>query len=774
MFTPALKHSLDEAVKYAFEHRHEFVCIEHVLFTMMSDPEAAQIIEGCGGQVAALKSELESFLGKHCPTVQLEGTPDFSTSEWKPELTIAFHRVIQRAVIQVQSADKEEVGSSNVLIAIFREKDSHAAYYLAKQGITRFDVINFVSHGIPKEPSLAAPPVEESADDADTEAPAKPDTGDAKKPKGSPLKSFTTNLNERAEKGLIDPLVGRDDVIERVVQILARRTKNNPLLVGDPGVGKTAIADGLALRIVKGDVPQKLRKSVLYSLDMGALLAGTKFRGDFEERLKAVVRAIESEPGSILFIDEMHTLVGAGATSGGSLDASNLLKPSLTNRSLSVIGSTTHKEFHAYLEKDRALIRRFQRVDINEPSVEEAVSILAGLKSRYEEFHEVTYPDASLRAAAELSAKYIHGRPLPDKAIDVIDEAGARARIQAVDGSHRTILVKDIEAVVSSIAKVPAKSVSANDKERLATLADDLKSVIFGQNKAVDSLVSAIKLSRSGLGNPQKPMGCFLFTGPTGVGKTEVCKQLAKILGTDLIRFDMSEYMEKHAVARLVGSPPGYVGYDEGGLLTEALGRTPYAVLLLDEMEKAHPDIANILLQVMDNGKLTDSSGKTVDFRNLILIMTSNAGGRESAKQGIGIHPNSGADRALAAVKNAFAPEFINRLDAVIPFVHLEEPVVLQVIEKFLGELRTQLKERKVELVFTEAVKKWLFQKGYDRVYGARPLGRAIDEHVKKPLVDQLLFGSVSKGGTVSVDEKDGELVFEFEAKTKKSEPVPA
>lgn len=761
MFTPALKSSLDEAVKYAFEHRHEFVCIEHVLLCMMADPEAVEIVEACGGDIPELKKTLERFLAEHCPVVQLDGNPDFGSSEWKPELTIAFHRVIQRAVIQVQSADKEEVGSASVLIAIFKEKESHAAHFLLQQGINRFDIINYVSHGMAKEASLALPAEEESESE---EAGSK--EGQKQKPKVSPLKSFTSNLNERAAKGLIDPLVGRHDVIERVVQILARRTKNNPLLVGDPGVGKTAIADGLALRIVKGEVPEKLKKSVIYSLDMGALLAGTKFRGDFEERLKAVVKAIESEPDAILFIDEMHTLVGAGATSGGSMDASNLLKPSLTNRSLSVIGSTTHKEFHAYLEKDRALIRRFQRVDISEPTVEEAVGILEGLKTRYEEFHQVRYSSAALRAAAELSAKYIHGRPLPDKAIDVIDETGARIRIKAPDSAVLNVEVADIEAVVSSIAKIPAQSVSSDDKQRLATLDKDLKAVIYGQDKAIDALVSAIKLSRSGLGNPNKPTGSFLFTGPTGVGKTEVSKQLARILGIELIRFDMSEYMEKHAVARLVGSPPGYVGYDEGGLLTEAVGRTPYAVLLLDEMEKAHPDIANILLQVMDNGKLTDSSGKTVDFRNLILILTSNAGGRESAKPGIGIRPQTGAAKALQAVKNAFSPEFINRLDAVIPFAQLDEPVVLKVIEKFLQELEAQLAPRKVHLKVTAGVKSWLFRKGYDNVYGARPLGRAIDEYIKKPLVDQLLFGTVSQGGVVSIKEKDDELVFDYKAAT--------
>ena len=765
MFTPNLKIALDEAVKYAFEHRHEFVCVEHMLLAMLGDEETVEILEGCGADIVELRRSLTEFLKVHCPTVQLEGKPDFSTSEWKPELTIAFHRVIQRAVIQVQSAEKEEVGPGNVIIALFREKESHATFFLEEQGVTRFDVINFISHGVAKEGSLMLPEEldaddEEALDDSEP-APAE----EPKRAKGSPLKSFTVNLNERAAQGLIDPLVGREDVLERVVQVLARRTKNNPLLVGDPGVGKTAIADGLALRIIKGEVPDKLRKSTLYSLDMGALLAGTKFRGDFEERLKAVVKAIESEPGSILFIDEMHTLVGAGATSGGSMDASNLLKPSLTNRSLSVLGSTTHKEFHAHLEKDRALIRRFQRIDINEPSVEEAVQILEGLKSRYEEFHGLVYAPEAVRAAVELSAKYIHGRPLPDKAIDVIDEAGARVRLKNKDGVLARIGVEEIEAVVASIAKVPPRSVSANDKERLASLGPDLKSVVFGQDKAIDALVSSIKLARSGLGNPNKPVGCFLFTGPTGVGKTEVSKQLARLLGTELIRFDMSEYMEKHAVARLVGSPPGYVGYDEGGLLTEAVGRTPYAVLLLDEMEKAHPDIANILLQVMDNGKLTDTSGKTVDFRNLILILTSNAGGRESAKGSIGIGDRASNDKALKAVKDAFSPEFINRLDAVIPFGHLDQAIVLKVIEKFVGELTTLLKARGVDLTVTERVKNWLFEKGYDKAYGARPLGRAIDEHLKKPLVDELLFGKVSQGGVVRVDEKGGALVFDFKNK---------
>lgn len=772
MFTSELKQSLDSAVKYAFDCGHEFVTLEHVLWAFTQNDYSAEILKACGGNMDQLKLEIAGFLDDKVPKVVLDEANTEARANWKPELTIAFHRVLQRAAIQVQSADKEAVSSANILIALYKEKDSHAAYFLERQGIRRFDIINYISHGASQPDEIEGPrslpssemeSSESAPDAAPDSSPASP-TQPLKKGKASPLKNYTVNLNERAKAGLIDPLVGREDVLERVVQILARRTKNNPLLVGDPGVGKTAIADGLALRIVRGQVPKRLESAVIYSLDMGALLAGTKFRGDFEERLKAVVREVESLPGAILFIDEVHTLVGAGATSGGSMDASNLLKPSLANRSLTVIGSTTYKEYHQYLEKDRALARRFQKVDIKEPSVEETVHILEGLQPRYEEFHQVTYSPTAVRSAAELSAKYIQGRPLPDKAIDVLDEAAARLRVKALAEEKIQVGAKDIESVVSFIAGVPTHSVGSNDRERLAHLEEDLKKAIYGQDAAISTLVTAIKMSRSGLGSPNRPVGCFLFAGPTGVGKTEVCKQLAKTLGTQLLRYDMSEYMEKHAVAKLVGAPPGYVGYEEGGLLTESVGRTPYAVLLLDEIEKAHPDIANVLLQVMDNGTLTDSAGKTTDFKNVILVMTSNAGGKEASKRAIGIGEST-ASRPKQAVKDAFSPEFINRLDAVVTFAHLEPPVILKVVDKFIRELETQLKEKKIELLVSDSARQWLLKKGYDSAYGARPMGRTIDEHVKKPLVDELLFGKLAKGGSVSVDEKDGKLTFEYEQK---------
>ena len=567
-------------------------------------------------------------------------------------------------------------------------------------------------------------------------------------------------MNERAKQGLIDPLIGREDVLERVVQILCRRTKNNPLLVGDPGVGKTAIADGLALGIVNGTVPDVLKNAEIFSLDMGGLLAGTKYRGDFEQRLKAVVKALEKRKHAILFVDEIHTLIGAGATSGGSMDASNLLKPALANRTLTCLGSTTHKEFHAHLEKDRAFIRRFQRIDIKEPSLEEAGLILEGLRPRYEEFHDVTFEKDAVQAAVDLSARYIHGRPLPDKAIDVMDETAARIKIKR--GAKSKVSITDVEGVVASISKVPPKSVSSNDKSQLKNLEADLKATIFGQDEAISKLATAIKLSRSGLRNPLKPIGCYLFTGPTGVGKTEVSKQLAKILGVELTRFDMSEYMEKHSVARLVGAPPGYVGYDEGGLLTEAVSKNPYTVLLLDEMEKAHPDVGNVLLQVMDSGRLTDSTGKVVDFRNVILILTSNAGARELGKPGIGIRPDTEGGRSMEAVKRAFPPEFINRLDAVVSFKGLEENVLLLVVDKFIKELTDQLKDKKVALDVSLPARKWLLAKGYDPAYGARQLSRTIDEHVKKPLVDELLFGKVSDGGSIKVGESGGKLTFDY------------
>lgn len=762
--TPEVEKLINNAIQYAVEKHHEFVSLEHVLWGMTDDIETKEIIEACGGDSKKLKKQLAEFMDKHCP--KLRETPSAKTGTnlpsqvedepgQSPSLTIAFHRVIQRAILQVQSADRNKVTTSSLLISLMREEEAPAVVFLTQQGISRFDVINFVSHGIGKaDDHEPQPPMEElDENQGESEPGAEPGIRrDEKGGKGDPLKSFCVNLNERAQKGLIDPLIGRDDVIERTVQILARRTKNNVLLVGEPGVGKTAIADGLALRIVQGKVPAKLRHAVLYSLDLGSLLAGTKFRGDFENRMKSVVKALEAQPDAVLFIDEIHTIVGAGSVSGSSLDASNLLKPSLANRSISCIGSTTYKEYRAHLEKDQALVRRFQKIDIKPPSVEETVKILEGLQARYEDFHLVKYHPSALRAAAELSNRFIQGRPLPDKAIDVMDEAGARLRLKSADADLPTVGEREIEEVVSHIAQVPAKSVSSSDKTALKNLEPELKSVIFGQDKAVEKLVAAIKLSRAGLGNPQKPIGCFLFTGPTGVGKTEVCKQLAKLLGNELVRFDMSEYMEKHTVSRLVGAPPGYVGYDEGGLLTEAVFKHPYSVILLDEMEKAHPDVANILLQVMDNGKLTDTNGKVADFRNAIIVMTSNAGAREVAKPGIGIEKDSKSNRAMNAVKNLFPPEFINRLDAVVPFEGLSKPIVMQVIEKFLAEFATQLKDKKVEISVTDKAKDWLFEHGYDAAYGARPLGRTIDENVKKKLVDQLLFGSLEKGGKVVVD----------------------
>jgi len=766
--TPEVEKLINQAIQYAVEHHHEFVSLEHVLWGMTQDKETTDIIEACGGEVGKLRKQLAEFMEQHCP--KLDETPVGKTGTTlpsqvddepgnSPSLTIAFHRVVQRAILQVQSADRDKVTTSSLLISLLREEESPGVVFLSHQGVTRFDVINYVSHGIGKADDTEAPPPMEDIDDGTRAAPEPdPDSGESSKPeeksaaKGDPLKSFCVNLNDRAKKGLIDPLIGREDVLERAVQILARRTKNNVLLVGEPGVGKTAIADGLALRIVQGNVPPKLKKAVLYSLDLGSLVAGTKFRGDFENRIKSVVKALEAQPDSILFIDEIHNLVGAGAVSGGSMDAANLLKPSLANRTISCIGSTTYKEFRTYLEKDQGLVRRFQKIDIKPPSVEETVKILEGLQPRYEDFHQVVYTPEAIRAAAELSNRFIQGRPLPDKAIDVMDESGARLRLKAPENEIPTVGEKEIEDVVSRIAQVPARSVSSSDKAQLKNLEEDLKKVIFGQDKAIEKLVASIKLSRAGLGNPQKPIGSFLFTGPTGVGKTEVCKQLARILGNELIRLDMSEYMEKHTVSRLVGAPPGYVGYDEGGILTEAVFKNPYCVILMDEMEKAHPDIANILLQVMDNGKLTDTNGKVADFRNAILIMTSNAGAREVAKPGIGIVQDTKSNRALNAIKNLFQPEFINRLDAVVPFEGLTKPVVMLVIDKFLEDLATQLKEKKVEIKVTEKAKDWLFEHGYDAAYGARPLGRTIDENVKKKLVDQLLFGALEQGGSVLID----------------------
>jgi len=764
--TPQLEKGLNEAIRIALEMHHEFVSLEHILLALTKDAETCEIIEACGGEPSELKERLSKFLEEHCPKVENEETG------WKPSLTIAFHRVLQRAILQVQSADREEVSTANLLISLLKEQESHAAHFLERQGVTSFDVINYYSHGISKE--SPEPDFGQETEDGDEEGdgepnlnaiPQLPPSPEKKgKTKGNPLESFTINLNERAAKGFIDPLIGRDMEVERALQILARRTKNNVLLVGDPGVGKTAIADGLALRIFQEKVPAALKNAVIFSLDLGALLAGTKYRGEFESRMKSVIQAIEKHPHGILFIDEIHGIVGAGSTSGGSLDASNLLKPSLASRSLSCIGSTTYKELK-HFEKDQALLRRFQKIDVKPPSPAETVEILEGLKSRYESFHSVQYSKEVLQSLVDLSVRFLHGRPLPDKAIDVMDETAARLRLKAGESSEPIVVaITDVEATVASMAQIPARSVSSSDKAALKTLEKDLKATIFGQDEAIEQLAGAIKMSRSGLGNPQKPIGCYLFIGPTGVGKTEVCKQLAKILGVELLRFDMSEYMEKHAVSRLVGAPPGYVGYDEGGLLTESVSKNPYAVLLLDEMEKAHPDLSNILLQVMDNGKITDTNGKVVDFRNLILVMTSNAGAREIAKRGIGIHPRATSGRALDAVKQLFAPEFLNRLDAVVAFKDLKEDIILLVVDKFLDQLEEQLKEKKIKMTVSKGARKWLAKTGYNPAFGARPMGRTIDEKVKKPLIDEILFGKLEKGGAVKVDVDGDALTFDYKS----------
>ena len=773
MLSSNLEKHLNMAATFAKDHRHEFVILEHILLSLCKDPEVAEILRECGADVPQLAKELERFLDQHCPRVRYQKADGDDASGdadaldgWKPEFTLACHRLLQRAVIQAQSAGKDTVTTGNVLVALFNEKDSHAVFFLEAQGVTQFDVINYVSHGVTKSPSG-----EDEKQDLEIDGLPKDASKQAKQ---NPLRAFCTNLNERAEQGKMDPLVGREDVLERAIQILCRRTKNNPLLIGEPGVGKTAIADGLAQRIVSGDVPEALNEAVVYSLDMGALLAGTKFRGDFEERLKAVMKALENEPHAILFIDEIHTLIGAGATSGGSLDASNLLKPGLANGSISCMGSTTYKEFRQNFEKDRALSRRFQKIDVKEPTIEEAVEILEGLKSRYEEHHNVKYSESALRASVELSARYIQGRHLPDKAIDVLDEVGARARIAASRaaakdpkraealGEPRMIRVSDVEKVVSGMAQVPTQTVNSQDKTQLRDLEKNLKGRVFGQDKAIDSVVAAIKMSRTGLGRENKPIGSYLFAGPTGVGKTEVCKQLADLLGNKFLRFDMSEYMEKHTVSRLVGAPPGYVGYEEGGLLTEAVTKNPYAVLLLDEIEKAHPDLNNILLQVMDNGTLTDSHGKTADFRNVILIATTNAGAADAAKRSIGVVEGKNSDKSMEAIKRAFTPEFINRLDAIVHFDALPEAVILQVVHKFCRELADQLAKKKIDFSITDAAAKWIATKGFDPAYGARPLARTIDEQIKKPLADEILFGRLEKGGKVTVDFKDDKADFRF------------
>ncbi len=739
----------------ASERRHEYATLEHLLLGLADDTDAATVLRACGVDLDKLRSDLSEFLDKDLAGLATDRAGD-------PKPTAGFQRVVQRAAIHVQSSGRDEVTGANVLVALFSERESHAVYFLQLQDMTRLDAVNFISHGIAKAPGRATQrPVQGSGSQPETHQEQEREEKPNRRNQDA-LSNYCVNLNKKAMAGKIDPLIGREPEIERTIQILCRRTKNNPLYVGDPGVGKTAIAEGLAKRIVEGDVPEVLARSTIYALDMGALLAGTRYRGDFEERLKAVVSELENQQGAILFIDEIHTVIGAGATSGGAMDASNLLKPALASGNLRCIGSTTYKEFRNYFEKDRALVRRFQKIDVNEPTLEDSVKILRGLKANYEKHHKVRYTDEAIRAAVELSAKYINDRKLPDKAIDVIDEVGASRMLLPEHKRRKTVTLRDVEEIVAKIARIPPKSVSADDKETLRNLERDLKAMVFGQDKAIDALSAAIKLARAGLREPEKPIGNYLFCGPTGVGKTEVARQLASTMGIELIRFDMSEYMERHSVSRLIGAPPGYVGFDQGGLLTDAIDQHPHAVLLLDEIEKAHPDLFNILLQVMDHGKLTDHNGKTVDFRNVILIMTTNAGASDLAKEAIGFGRDTREGEDEDAIKRLFTPEFRNRLDATIAFAGLTPEIVGRVVEKFVMQLEAQLADRNVTIELSSAAKEWLAERGYDRLYGARPLSRVIQEHIKKPLAEELLFGKLVKGGSVKVTMKEGKLDFEI------------
>ena len=758
MMSRELERKLAEATELAKRNRHEFVTLEHILLVLTESPAMVEILEACAVNVQRLRQDLRDHLKVGIPQITDEQLGSYGGFDsWNPEFTLACHRLIQRAAIQMKSAGRNQISEGSLLVSLFYEQDSHATFALARQGLTQFDIINFISHGITKDgKDHEAPP---------SAAPRTSDYGQQEafeEGRGSPLESFCVNLNEKAKQGKIDPLIGREDVIERTVQVLCRRTKNNPLLIGEPGVGKTAIAEGLAQKIVAGEVPEKLKTAVIYSLDLGGLLAGTKFRGDFEGRLKAVVKEIAKRPHTILFIDEIHTIVGAGATSGGSMDASNLLKPALANGEISCIGSTTHTEYRQHFEKDRALNRRFQKIDVTEPTNADCIKILAGLRGVYEEFHHVKYTDDALRAAVELSQKHIHGKLLPDKAIDVLDEAGSHFRLKPNAAAEINIDTPEIEETIAKMTGLPIATISSTEKTQLRDLDKKLKALIFGQDDAIDRLVSSIKYARSGLGRPNKPIGSFLFTGPTGVGKTEVCRQLAQIMGVHFERFDMSEYMEKHAVSRLVGAPPGYVGYEEGGLLTEAVSKHPYCVLLLDEIEKAHPDINNILLQVMDAGRLTDSNGRIADFKNAVIVMTSNAGALETSRGTIGMVEENRSNLSMDAIKKAFAPEFINRLDAVVSFRDLSDDMVLKITQKFVDELKMVLLEKKVELNVSQDVIKWLMKKGFDRVYGARPLARCVDENLKKALVDELLFGRLVDGGRVNVELDKDILRFQF------------
>ncbi|HEY5580617.1 MAG TPA: ATP-dependent Clp protease ATP-binding subunit ClpA [Rhodoferax sp.] len=745
MIAQELEVSLHMAFVEARQQRHEFITVEHLLLALLDNPSAAEVLRACSVSIDDLRKSLANFIKDNTP--QVAGSDDVDTQP-----TLGFQRVIQRAIMHVQStgSGKKEVTGANVLVAIFGEKDSHAVYYLHQQGVTRLDVVNFIAHGIKK--TEAPEPVKSGESQAEGE-----EGVSEKNEKSSPLEQYTQNLNQLAKDGKIDPLIGREYEVERVIQILCRRRKNNPLLVGEAGVGKTAIAEGLAWRITEKDVPEILAESIVYSLDMGALLAGTKYRGDFEQRLKGVLKSLKDKPNAILFIDEIHTLIGAGAASGGTLDASNLLKPGLSSGALKCIGATTFTEYRSIFEKDAALSRRFQKIDVVEPTVEQTVEILKGLKSRFEEHHNVKYAVAALQAAADLSAKYINDRHLPDKAIDVIDEAGAAQRILPPSKRKKIIGKAEVEEIVAKIARIPPANVSNDDRGKLKTLERDLKNVVFGQDKALDMLASAVKMARSGLGKGDKPIGSFLFSGPTGVGKTEAAKQLAYIMGIDLIRFDMSEYMEQHAVSRLIGAPPGYVGFDQGGLLTEAITKKPHCVLLLDEIEKAHPAIFNVLLQVMDHGTLTDNNGRKADFRNVIIVMTTNAGAETMNKTVMGFTTVREAGDEMADIKRLFTPEFRNRLDAVVSFKALDETVILRVVDKFLLQLEAQLADKKVDVTFTDKLRKHLAKKGFDPLMGARPMQRLIQDTIRRALADELLFGRLTDGGrlTVDLDDKD-------------------
>jgi ATP-dependent Clp protease ATP-binding subunit ClpA len=751
MIAQELEVSLHMAFVEARQKRHEFITVEHLLLALLDNPSAAEVLRACSANIETLRRELTDFIDEHTPTV--EGEEEIDTQP-----TLGFQRVIQRAILHVQSSGKKEVTGANVLVAIFGEKESHAVYFLQRQEVSRLDVVNFISHGIAKDNASApeTPSGNESSESGEAES-------EAPQPGGA-LENFTQNLNQQALMGKIDPLIGRDKEVERVIQTLCRRRKNNPLLVGEAGVGKTAIAEGLARRVVEGRVPEVLLDAQVYSLDMGALLAGTKYRGDFEQRLKAVLKQLVENSNSILFIDEIHTLIGAGAASGGTLDASNLLKPALSSGQLKCIGATTYAEFRQIFEKDHALSRRFQKIDVVEPSVAETVEILKGLKSRFEEHHSVRYSKEAIASAAELAAKYINDRHLPDKAIDVIDEAGAAQRILPKSKQRKTIGKGEIEEIVAKIARIPPRTVSSDDKAALKTLDRDLKNVVFGQDKAIDALAKAIKMSRSGLGSPGKPIGSFLFSGPTGVGKTEVARQLAYTLGIELERFDMSEYMERHAVSRLIGAPPGYVGFDQGGLLTEAITKKPHCVLLLDEIEKAHPDIYNILLQVMDHGTLTDNNGRQTDFRNVIVIMTTNAGAEAMQKPVMGFSAKRETGDEMADIKRMFSPEFRNRLDAIISFKALDNEIILRVVDKFLTQLEAQLHEKKVEAAFSDKLRTWLAAEGFDPLMGARPMARLIQDSIRSALADELLFGRLVNGGRVLIDLDDEEkITLEFD-----------